>query len=191
MWKDFKFEDKIWNVSAGVDQPCNLDFPLGRTFNTLWLLLISHPDPAWNLADRSGSILRWGYNYAATVSTHLRLACDGSITHALAFYNTPSRTMNVTWSWAMGSDIISRAGTIIHEARHNNKPHSVERTCIRGMSCDPDWDYDGANTYEVSWYWAFYHWAVRTTTAHKDRAKVLGQDVLDTGFINPPGLTIY
>ena len=190
MWKDFKLEGKYWDAIAGFNQPCNLDFPLGRTLNTLWFLLISDPNPAWNLDDRSGSILHWGYNYAATVSTHLRLVCDGTVPHALAYYNTPSGTMNVTWSWAMGSDIVNRGGTIIHEARHHKKPHGPS-DCFRGSSCDPDWGYSGANTYEAAWYWKFYRSAVNTTPAHKDRAKVLGQMVIDEAFVVPPSFTIY
>lgn len=190
MWKDFKLESKYWNADAGFNQPCNLDYPLGRTLNTLWFLLISDPNPAWNLDDRSGSILHWGYNYAASVSAHLRLVCDGTMQNALAFYNTPSRTMNVTWSWAMGTDIVTRGGTIIHEARHHKKPHGPS-DCFRGSSCDPDWGYNGSNTYEVAWYWKFYRSAVNTTSAHKDRAKVLGQMVIDEAFVVPPPFTIY
>lgn len=43
---------------------CNADQPLGRTFNGIFALQYSSPNPTGNTGDYDGNILRWGANYA-------------------------------------------------------------------------------------------------------------------------------
>lgn len=185
LWDDFKMEREFWDDSAGYNEPCNLKFPLGRTFNALWVLLISAPDD-----DLTGGILRWGYDYAARVTNHLRLECLSEDSSVFAHYDRAEGILYVSWKWIYILDIVQRAGTVMHEAGHYAKSH-VAGDCPRAPSCDPNWEYRGANTYEAKWYWTYYKKAVRSTSALKDMAKHLAQDMIDNGFNDPPDITVY
>jgi len=51
-----------------------------------------------------------------------------------------------------------RAASLVHESRHQEKAHTNQTPsdCGRLNSCDPSFDYGGANAWEVAWLF-YYH----------------------------------
>lgn len=183
-WNHFGFEYKHWGEGMGYYYPCNLNYPLGRAFIALWVLFSSTPQPPQRVISFI-NFLEWGYWYAAHEIDHLRIGCTGLDRRAANF---GEGEVFLYFYW-FGSDIISRPANLIHEARHNVKLHG-EDDCPKKVSCDPSWDYFGANTFETVWFWTFYLGAKNTTSALRTFAKIEAQRTIDTAFTERPNFTI-
>jgi hypothetical protein len=195
-WYHFHFDKGDWDDGFGYDDPCNLDQPLARTFNALYLLAYSAEDYARNTGDFSGNALRWAYPYAATVIDELDGRCGsgdrntGARATTYAGFWVDDRTV-LKWPFFYGENVIQRAGTIVHEARHAaGVRHNGGSDCPRGASCDTTWEYEGANMYQVLYLWWFRVAGTRTTAAMRDYAKIEAQRIIDTGFNTNPGYVI-
>jgi hypothetical protein len=191
-WSTFNMRQSDWDSGFGYDDCCNLDLPLGRTFAALYLLSYSAEDYARNTGDYSGNALRWAYPYTATEAERLEALCF-----------KPGSTPNQWAAWAYGSrielyipffynaDVVSRASTLLHEARHNGgKSHNGGSGCPRGASCDTNWAYEGSNMYQVLYLWWFAVDGTRTTTAIKNMARNRARVVHNTAFNTNPGYNI-
>jgi hypothetical protein len=191
-WAVFDMRQSDWDAGFGYDSACNMDLPLARTFAAMYLLTYSAQDYATNTGDYSGNALRWGYPYTAN---------NAGRTSALCF--KPGSSVGQWAAWAYGDrielympyfyslDVASRAGTLLHEARHNGgKSHNGGTSCPRAASCDTDWAYEGANMYQVLYLWWFGVDGTRTTTAIRNMGLNRARVVHNNGFNTNPGFNI-
>src|SRR5512146_2656748 len=189
VWGHFGFDKGDWDDGFGYEDPCNDNKPLARTFNALWLLAFSAEDYATGASDFSGNALRWGYPYSASKIDELDGRCGSGQWNSGARATTywgpvvDDRTV-LKWPFFYGENVVQRAGTIVHEARHaDGKGHNGGNKCPRGSSCDSSWTYFGSNTYQALYLWWFYVDGTRTTTAIRNRARIEGQSIIDRGFV--------
>jgi hypothetical protein len=195
-WEHFDFDKDDWDDGFGYDAACNVNQPLARTFNALYLLAYSAEDYARSTSDFSGNALRWGYPYSATRIDELDGRCgsgDKTSGPRATTYRGPftnDRTV-LKWPFFYGEVVVQRAATILHEARHaGGKSHNGGSDCPREASCDTSWGYEGANMYQVLYLWWFRVDGTRTTTAMKNWAKTEAQNIIDRGFNTNPGYVI-
>jgi len=94
------------------------------------------------------------------------------------------------------SDVASRAGTLVHEARHiGNKPHNAQFPAgsIFGQGndgADSHWGYGGAWTYDALYLWWFAARGTRTTIAMRQAARQRANVILSNAFETPTGLQV-
>ena len=186
-WYHFDFDKGDWDDGFGYDDPCNLSLPLAKTFNALYLLAYSAEDYARRTDDFSGNALRWAYPYCATVARQLDARCgDGS-----AFASSSSGGIKLFLGFFYTLSVSERAGTIVHESRHQGgKSHNGGTGCPRGVSCDTNWAYEGANMFHVLYLWWFAVDGTRTTTAMKNLARNRATAVHNSAFNTNPGFNI-
>jgi len=191
-WAVFEMRENDWDAGFGYYDACNMDLPLARTFAAMYLLTYSAEDYARSTSDYSGNALRWAYPYTAN---------NAGRTSALCY--KPGSSPGQWNAWAYGSriefyipyfynlDVASRAGTLLHEARHNGgKSHNGDSGCPRGVSCDTNWDYEGANMYQVLYLWWFGVDGTRTTSAIRNMGLNRARTVHNTAFNTNPGFSI-
>lgn len=191
-WGVFDMRKEHWDAGFGFEDCCNLDLPLGRTFAALYLLTYSAEDYAKNTGDFSGNALRWAYPYTASNAGRLEALCF-----------KPGSTPGQWGGWAYGDriefylpffygfDVVTRAGTFLHEARHNDgKSHDGGIGCPRAASCDTSWGYEGSNMYEVLYLWWFAVDGTRTTTAIRNMARNRARTIHNNSFNTNPGFNI-
>lgn len=147
-WNHFDFDKGDWDEGFGYEAACDVNRPLARTFNSLYLLAYSAEDYAKSTSDFSGNALRWGYPYAATHIDELDGRCGSgdknsgarATTYTGAFAD--DRTV-LKWPFFYGEVVVERAGTILHESRHAaGKSHNGGSGCPRKGSCDTNWAYN-------------------------------------------------
>lgn len=194
-WNHFDFDKGDWDDGFGYDDPCNVNQPLARTFNALYLLAYSAQDYATSTGDFSGNALRWGYPYSATKIDELDGRCGSgdrnSGARATTYTGLQDNRTVLKWPFFYGEVVVERAGTVLHEARHaGGKSHNGGTGCPRKASCDTSWGYEGANMYQVLYLWWFRVAGTRTTTAMKNRARSEAQSIIDRGFNTNPGFVI-
>jgi hypothetical protein len=92
-------------------------------------------------------------------------------------------------------DVIARAGTLVHEARHiGEKPHNADfpagSLLGSGSGADASWGYEGAFMYQALYLWWFYEDGTRTTIALRDSAKTRANFIINNGFAEHPGFVV-
>lgn len=195
-WNHFDFDKGDWDDGFGYEAACDINRPLARTFNALYLLAYSAEDYAKNTHDFSGNALRWAYPYAATHIDELDGRCGSGKKdkgdRALTWweFGSDNRT-ELYWPFFYGESVVQRAGTILHESRHAaGKPHDTTPFCPRQAGCDSSWSYKGANMYQVLYLWWFRVDGTRTTQAMRDLARTEAQNIINSGFTTNPGFVI-
>jgi hypothetical protein len=196
-WDHFDFDKGDWDDGFGWEAACDINRPLARTFNALYLLAYSAQDYATNTGDFSGNALRWGYPYAASKIDELDGRCGSGNKNSGARATTQWGVLvdnytQLKWPFFYGENVVQRAGTVVHEARHADwVGHNGGTGCPRAASCDTSWGYQGANMYQVLYLWWFHVDGTRTTSGMRNYAKTEGQNIIDTGFNTNPGYVIY
>lgn len=188
-WNDLDFDEGDWDEGFGYSDVCNINLPLARTFNALWVLENSAPGGRAS----SGNLLQTGYNFTKDNIDELDGVCHRS--YYARTYHFPvivDEKTELSYSFFYDVSAPERAGTLVHEARHaNGKGHSADDDeCPRGGSCDTHWEDWGANTYHVTWLWWFVATGVNTTPALKDLARDKANYILSAGYRTPPGFRI-
>ncbi len=195
-WDHFDFDKGDWDDGFGFEAPCDINRPLARTFNALWLLAYSAEDYAKKTSDFSGNALRWAYPYSSTYIDELDGRCGSGDKNkgnrATTWYGPfIDNTTELYWPFFYGENVVQRAGTILHESRHGaGKGHDAGSSCPRGASCDSSWGYKGANMYQVLYLWWFRVDGTRTTSAMREFARAEGQWIINNGFQTNPGFVI-
>lgn len=191
-WSVMDMRESDWDAGFGYYDACNLDRPLARTFAALYLLTYSAEDYATNTGDYSGNALRWAYPYTANNIGRLQALCfkPGSDPGDWAGWAYGSR-VELYIPYFYNFDVVTRAGTLLHEARHNGgKGHDGGSGCPRAASCDTTWGYEGSNMYEVLYLWWFAVDGTRTTQAIRDMSRNRARAVHNTAFNTNPGFNI-
>lgn len=195
-WDHFDFDKGDWDDGFGYEAACDLKRPLARTFNALWLLAYSAEDYAKKTSDFSGNALRWAYPYSSTHIDELDGRCGSgskdSGPRAMTMHGPIiDNYTNLYWPFFYGENVVQRAGTLLHEARHAaGKSHDGGSSCPRGASCDSNWGYKGSNMYQVLYLWWFRVDGTRTTSAMRDFARTEAQNIINSGFKTNPGYVI-
>lgn len=181
-----------WDDGFGWDQPCDLGRPLARTFNGIYTLHYSHRDPPRRTDDFSGSILRWGGNYAMDHIDELDAGCgDGSAYARTQYGPFVDNWTDLYLGFFYEEWPVERAGTLLHESRHAaGVGHDAGENCGRKGSCDPEWNTNGANTWQVLWLWWYAVDAVNAPPASRTKALDRANLILATAFANDPGFRI-
>jgi hypothetical protein len=193
VWREFEFHHDEWDNGFGFDDPCNVNLPLARTFNALYLMAYSSDDYARNMSDFSGNALRWAFPYCATHAEELDGACGDGTAFAARFPDAwifQNGRIELYMGFFYNMDVPSRAGTILHETRHKFKGHNGGTACPWGGSCDSDWNYQGANMYETLYLWWFGVAGTRTTSAIRNLALNQARVWHNTHFVVNPGFSI-
>jgi len=121
-----------------------------------------------------------------------------------AWYGTVGGGQNVTLTlWFFypldgrgNPDVVARAGTLIHEARHiGNKPHDAQFPVgsVYGQGkdgADSSWGYEGAWMYNALYLWWFSAAGKRTTIAMRQAAKQRANIILTNAFATSPGFVV-
>lgn len=171
MWEAFDFDRVDWDQGYGYDHPCDPDFPLNRTLNGMWALYYSGSEQA----ERDNSPVWWGYNFAISRIDEVDAICNGPGRGTSAqFFDAPFIDDRVELYYRFFDEnfVVIRSAILVHEAGHSNqKVHLLNDDCQEGTSCDPNWQYNGANTHEVCYSWSFGYDAINTTQVMKNRSK--------------------
>jgi hypothetical protein len=192
LWSHYDFDPADWDNGFGYESVDNCNMPLCRTLNGLMALYGSDPVPITRTDDYSGSILHWGANFADANIDELDARCP---------HGRPSASTQIPWlntfgdAWTQlypnffwGKWAAERAGTLVHEARHGSgAPHNAyDWECGQGGSCDTNWEFNGANTYEILWNWWYWYQATNAPPGGKKRAKFAGNYDLANSFRDRP-----
>ena len=198
-WYTYGFSGNkgYWDDGFGWDDPCNTNKPLARTFNGCYLLTYSAQDYLNDRWDAPQNILQWGRRYVRNNIDDLHSMCgDGSAMAASFSGWFVNDRVELYMPFFYQASVVERAGTLIHEARHQGgKGHNAKfpSGSVFGAGqdgADSSWGYQGAWTYEAGYYWWFYAYGARTTSAMKQRARQLGNMVIDNAFATHPGYSI-
>jgi len=186
LWGDFHMSKENWDNGFGFEDACNVNLPLGRTFNSLALLrLFGTSMPAG-----SNDWLPWFYPFASNAIDELYGRCGNGQTSgvlATTFTGLQDNRTELYWGFFYGQDVPSRAGTIVHEARHaDGGPDHNCSSCSAG-SCDSNWGLFGSRTYEVLYvWWLRFAGGGSITSATSGLAQARANTVLATAFCRRP-----
>jgi hypothetical protein len=187
-WGDFDFDKGDWDEGFGWDAPCNINQPLGRTFNALNLLDFfgtSKPDD-------SNNWLPWFYAFSSGAIDELDGRCGSGSASGCTIATTRHGPIidnwtQLYWPFFYGQNVVGRAGTIVHEARHaDGSSHNGGTGCPRAGSCDTNWGYNGANTFEVLYLWWVRAQGAGLSPGMRSNAQTAGNQVLANGFNTRP-----
>lgn len=92
-------------------------------------------------------------------------------------------------------DVIARAATLVHQARHiGEKPHDADfppgSVLGSGSGADSSWAYEGAFMYQALYLWWFYAAGTRTTIALRQSARMRANVIINNGFARHPGFMV-
>lgn len=184
-WDAYDFDKSDWDDGFGWHAACDIRLPLARTFNAIFCLEYSSPDPSNE--SFSMPILWWGGRYARSHIDELDARCgDGT-----AFAATRTGGLFVDeWTrlylgFFYNEDVPERASTLIHEARHADAGKGHDRN-----GRDPDWAYNGANRFQIAWLAWFINQGENTSLALKTRARQAANFRLATRFATDPGFRL-
>ena len=184
-WDAYDFDKGDWDDGFGWHDACNNRMPLSRTFSAIWCLEYSSPDP--NNESYDMPMLWWGGRYARSHIDELDARCgDGS---AFAATQTGGWFVDEWTRLFLGffysKAVPNRAGTLVHEARH---AHAGKGHNSNGI--DPDWAYNGAFRYQVTWLAWFVNQCDNTSVAMKTRARQEANNFLASRFATDPGFRL-
>lgn len=205
-WGGYSFNDS-WNSSMGFDAACDLNLPLGRTFNAIHLLHTASPTPATSYTDFSGDFLRWAGNYARREIPSLRASCASYYGRANWAALKKNRYVTLGLSAFYSGTTVVRASTIVHEARHterckHNGGDGSSPCAANSKSCDESWadgckgvgSPSGAGAYgwEVRWLQALLSGAKPglLNDSQRTAAMVEANRLLRDHFDNEPGFRL-
>lgn len=183
-WDAYDFDKGDWDDGFGWHDACNIQRPLARTFNAIWCLEYSSPDPSNESYDMP--ILWWGGRYARSHIDELDARCgDGSAfatTRRGGWFVDEWTRLFLDFFYTQG--VPERAGTLVHEARHAD----AGKSHTNGQ--DPDWAYNGAFRFQIAWLAWFMNQCNNTSPAMKIRARQDANNRLATRFAADPGFRI-
>lgn len=182
-WDVLDFDDGDWGHGFGVEDCCNINLPLARTFNAIWCLTYSAED--YRNESYDADILHWGGRYVRDHIDELDARCgDGSKVAMTRYGPIIDNYTELYLVFFYERGVPERAGTLVHESRHaGGKGHDQG-------NLDSSWDYNGAWRWHVCWLAWFAAKGARTSTAMRAMARQRANIILATGFVKPPGFTV-
>ncbi|MBO7939862.1 hypothetical protein ACGGAI_06285 [Streptomyces antibioticus] len=191
-WTTYGFAGNkaYWDDGFGWEDPGNIGLPLGRTFNSLWLLTYSAED--WENDAYEATALNWGRRYVRENIRDLRARCGDGTAVAAADGTLVELYLDMWY----GQAVPERASTFMHEARHvGGKDHNDKFPAgsVFGAGqpgADSDWNYEGAWMYETLYLWWYFAAGTPITSAMRERARQMGNLYLDNAFASRPPFRI-
>lgn len=192
MWSRFDFDKDDWDDGFGYEAPCDTARPLARTFNALQLMAYSHTNTP-TCSTSGANVLDWAYCWAGNNIDELDGRC-GSGTSRAYTQAAPGidHYTELYWPFFYNETVVQRAGTIFHEARHEDLcAHNGQGGCpAGGDSCDTSWSGGcwgwwsgmGANAYTVTFQWWFVKTAVWANPVIKENARAEANTFLERRF---------
>lgn len=183
VWDAYDFDKKDWDDGFGWPYSCNQHLPLGRTFNAIWCLEYSSPDPSNQSHDMP--ILWWGGHYARSHIDELDARCGDGTPFAGTQVGPGDKWTQLYLKFFFSLDVCARASTLVHEARHADatKAHN-------SAGQDPDWAYKGSYRWQVAWLSWFLNQCTNTSAALKVRARQHANSLLANRFATDPGFRL-
>ncbi len=177
-WDWFDFKESYWNDGFGFYNVCNPRLPLARTLNAMVLM--------------KDASFKW-YDWSSDHIDDLRSRCYKSsgkknvLATTWTGFFADDRT-ELYFPFFYGSyDVVRRASTITHEARHYSKGHNGGASCLRKASCDSSWGYGGANQYQVVFLRDLFCSASDLVSPTMRRyASDKGDSIINDGFVAKP-----
>lgn len=183
---------------------CDTTLPLARTVNAFWLLNFSAED--FDNDNWSGDVLHWARSFVRFQmgrSDGVRPVCgDGTF---VALTRRSTSVFSTSWSFELAkiffydTDVVGRAGTLLHEARHrsgksHNAPFPAGSVFLNpnnpmARNGDSTWAFDGAWKYHAAYLSAFYTDGRRTSVALRRSALQRANIIVDNAFATHPGFT--
>lgn len=205
MWDRFDFDKEDWDNGFGYSNPCDLDLPLGRTFNALMLLAYGVQGGGTCTPDGNPNFAVGRYCWAGNELDELDGRCgsgsasSGTRAHTEFFPVIADEYTELYWPFFYGESVVERAATIVHEARHAHGLCQHEGNCPRGgSSCDPSYEDGcvgfgsgsgkGCNAYQVL-YLSWFAYSARDgwiTQAIRDHAVFEANTILARAFEKDP-----
>ena len=183
-WNNFGMEKEYWDDGLGFNNVCSIDTQLNRTFRALELLRISK-----NTNLNSDVALNFAYDFSKNAINHLRASCAGNAENSFgAGYLEGNAYL---YQNAFGSSIMWLSATVLHEARHKQKSHNLDKDCPRKASCDNSYEYDGANAYELAYSWWYGLHGNRSTKFTRQMGLDNARRLQNTAFNQRPGFNIH
>jgi hypothetical protein len=158
---NFGFAAQNWDGGWGWDDLCDKRLPMGRVLNSLELLYSGMPGPTPAASDMSGNLLHSGYNFTNRAVGLTTPTCS---TESAARYRDlfVIGALEIFAEFPYRYSVVTRAGVMVHEARHQTHKHLTHRSRSGGFctlrpitTCDLRWSDNGAFTYETLWLWWF------------------------------------
>jgi hypothetical protein len=152
-WNEYDFDKEDWDNGRGFEDPCNVDLPLARTLNAIWLLHNALPDWARNISPEPEEInlLRWAPEYTSAQIDELDARCEDDARATTEFPPIFDNKTILKTPFFYGEDVVQRVGTLFHEARHAEGRGHDGDYCADHASCDNTFGDNGANTFQVRW----------------------------------------
>lgn len=190
------FQNNTWDEGFGWNDPCNATKPMKRAINSFWV--IEHASDTMNApGDYSGGVIHWAWDYIKAKTPEFEGSCSSS---AIAATNTNGfcfwpfcgderiRLMLPFWD----QNVATRAGTLIHEARHaGGYDHNAsDSSCPREGSCDTSYSYRGANTLQVQWLAQYYRSGNASNYAARSAALGRANHILRRGYATCPNVQL-
>ena len=175
-WDWYDFDKDYWDDGFGYHDPCNLNRPLARTFNPMYLL--KRVNYNW-------------YDWTSDKIDELLATCQSSPIATYWDYWIFDEFVELHQPFFFNLNVVERASTIVHESRHYDKSHDADDDeCPNGASCDSSWSYNGANTYQIKYLRdLFCAQDPFVTTTMRQYARDRGNVLLANRFKNPPSFT--
>ncbi len=189
LWNNRHISEGDWNDGWGWgddDTGGYIGSALVRQYNALSVLRFSSTDYIWNLNTSyyKVDILVWGANYVHNYSKRFKPECPGASSTTGAFNPSQLNKTVIFYPKYFWGDFGNagfppnlkpphyRAATLVHETRHQSKAHTKQddSDCGRLNSCDPDFFYNGANTWEITWLFNYSRKAVLEGDANPNHA---------------------
>jgi hypothetical protein len=207
-WDAFDMETADWDWGFGYENPCNSGLPLGKTFNSLYTLGYASTGAPHCDTSRINKT-EWSMCWAANNICKLAGACgDGdpngspAATTHLSQNHVRQCWTQLKWPFFFGSDVVRRAATVFHEARHSGGGgcgHNGGTGCLRRSSCDKTWtngceenaNRDGANKAQITWLESYVWFGWRTTPDLRSSGVARANDILQRGFNTPPCMYMH
>jgi hypothetical protein len=191
-------EPETWN-GEGFDQADNPLMSLGRALTGLYALVYASGNPNYNSPD--APYINRAWKFAWEQLDDVRSTCGSSVATTIGYARLELHQKFYQRS------VPERAGTFVHEARHqlgkhvhrDANSHNAKADPSKSLydpknpnelSADSSWEYWGAWAMQAAYLGAYFERAVGTTTALRERARQRANIILDNNFTVHPGFTV-
>jgi hypothetical protein len=197
-WDAYDFDKGDWDDGFGWEAACDRRRPLARTFQAIELVNYASPNEAIETDDFSGNFLRWAGNYTIREFDELDARCGDGTARAYTRWGVfVDNYTNLYIPFFYDENVVERAGTLVHEARHadwcgHNGNDGSNACSAANSSCDEKYmdgcsgafspSGRGADGYQILWLWwyAFEADAQHSNATMKDFARDEANRILNT-----------
>lgn len=138
MWSRFDFDKGDWDNGMGWEDACNNALPLKRTFNALQVLAYSVTSSP-TCSTSNSNVGYWAYCWSGNSIDELDSSCSNSSRAHTVYGPIIDNKTELRAPFFYDENVVQRAATIFHEARHAEGWCGHQGSCSGG-NCDPNCD---------------------------------------------------